>query len=241
MTTKAMAEPRNFTVTEDDDGIRLDRWFKRNLPEASFNIVSRWARTGQLRLDGKRAAPGDRIEAGQQIRVPPPEAAPARTTRPQRKVEQLTPEETELVREMVIYSDPHAFVLAKPPGLATQGGTKTHHHLDRLLDGLADDAGARPKLVHRLDKDTSGALLVARSARETTFRKMHEAEQHSDERRYRRRAPQIRRGGLEITPAFLAAQILEHEQRNDHSDRQVQNEDVETAQEIHEVHVSRTL
>ena len=160
-----MAEPRNFTVTEDDDGIRLDRWFKRNLPEASFNIVSRWARTGQLRLDGKRAAPGDRIEAGQQIRVPPQEAAPARTTRPQRKVEQLTPEETELVREMVIYSDPHAFVLAKPPGLATQGGTKTHHHLDRLLDGLADEAGARPKLVHRLDKDTSGALLVARSAR----------------------------------------------------------------------------
>jgi 23S rRNA pseudouridine955/2504/2580 synthase len=160
-----MAEPRTFTVTEDDDGIRLDRWFKRNLPEASFNLVSRWARTGQLRLDGKRATPGDRIEAGQQIRVPPPEAAPAHTERPKRKVAALTPEEAELVREMVIYSDPHAFVLAKPPGLATQGGTKTHHHLDRLLDGLADDAGARPKLVHRLDKDTSGALLVARSAR----------------------------------------------------------------------------
>jgi 23S rRNA pseudouridine955/2504/2580 synthase len=160
-----MSEPRNFTVTGDDDGIRLDRWFKRNLPEVSFNIVSRWARTGQLRLDGKRAAPGDRIEAGQQIRVPPPEAAPARSPRPQRGVELLTPEETELVREMVIYQDPHAFVLAKPPGLATQGGTKTHHHLDRLLDGLADDAGARPKLVHRLDKDTSGALLVARTAR----------------------------------------------------------------------------
>lgn len=159
------AQARTFTVNEDDDGIRLDRWFKRNLPEVSFNIVSRWARTGQLRLDGKRAAPGDRIEAGQVIRVPPPEAAPARAGRPQRKVELLTPEETELVREMVIYQDAHAFVLAKPPGLATQGGTKTHHHLDRLLDGLTDDAGARPKLVHRLDKDTSGALLVARSAR----------------------------------------------------------------------------
>ena len=159
-----MAE-RTFTVTDDDDGIRLDRWFKRHLPEISFNIVSRWARTGQLRLDGKRAAPGDRIEAGQQIRVPPPEATPAQEARPQRKVSPLTPEEAELLREMVIYSDPHAFVLAKPPGLATQGGTKTHHHLDRLLDGLADDAGARPKLVHRLDKDTSGALLVARSAR----------------------------------------------------------------------------
>ena len=64
---------RTFTVAPDDDGIRLDRWFKRHLPDASFNIVSRWARTGQLRVDGKRATPGDRIEAGQQIRVPPAE------------------------------------------------------------------------------------------------------------------------------------------------------------------------
>src|SRR4028119_1970022 len=66
---------------------------------------------------------------------------------------------------MVLHRDANAFVLNKPPGLATQGGTKTHQHLDRLLDGLADDDGNRPKLVHRLDKDTSGALLVARSAR----------------------------------------------------------------------------
>src|SRR5687767_11257206 len=160
-----MGEPRNFTVTEDDDDIRLDRWFKRHLPDISFNIVSRWARTGQLRIDGKRAAPGDRIQAGQQIRVPPPESAPTRTERAQPYREPLTPEEEELVREMVIHRDRHAFVLNKPAGLATQGGTKTHQHLDRLLDGLADEAGARPKLVHRLDKDTSGALLVARSAR----------------------------------------------------------------------------
>ncbi|MFN3389197.1 MAG: RNA pseudouridine synthase, partial [Allosphingosinicella sp.] len=69
-----MSDVRQFTVAADDDGIRLDRWFKRHLPEASFNIVSRWARTGQLRIDGKRAAPGDRIEAGQVIRVPPAEA-----------------------------------------------------------------------------------------------------------------------------------------------------------------------
>ena len=165
MINKAMAEPRNFTVAEDDVGIRLDRWFKRHLPDISFNLVSRWARTGQLRLDGKRAVPGDRIAAGQQIRVPPPEAEPERASRPQRKIDPLTAEEEALVREMVIYQDANAFVLAKPPGLATQGGTKTHQHLDRLLDGLADDDGNRPKLVHRLDKDTSGALLVARSAR----------------------------------------------------------------------------
>ena len=159
-----MADPRTFTVSDDDDGIRLDRWFKRHLPDVSFNVVSRWARTGQLRVNGKKATPGDRIEAGQEIRVPPSEAAPARSARPQRRREELTDDEVQFVRDMVIYEDEHAFVLNKPPGLATQGGTKTTKHLDRLLDGIGDDRG-RPKLVHRLDKDTSGALLVARTAR----------------------------------------------------------------------------
>jgi 23S rRNA pseudouridine955/2504/2580 synthase len=159
-----MAEPRTFIVSEDDDGIRLDRWFKRHMPEVSFNMVSRWSRTGQLRLAGKRAVPGDRVEAGQEIRLPPVEAQPARIGRAQVRRDPLTGEEEQFVRDMVIYRDPAAFVLNKPPGLATQGGTKMHQHLDRLLDGLADELG-RPKLVHRLDKDTSGALLVARTAR----------------------------------------------------------------------------
>ena len=159
-----MAEPRTFTVSDDDDGIRLDRWFKRHMADVSFNMVSRWARTGQLRLNGKRAVPGDRIEAGQEIRIPPADATPARTARPRPKRERLNDDEVEFIREMVIFEDPNAFVLNKPPGLATQGGTKTNKHLDRLLDGLGDERG-RPKLVHRLDKDTSGALLVARTAR----------------------------------------------------------------------------
>ena len=81
----AMPEARTFTVTEDDDGIRLDRWFKRHLPDVSFNIVSRWSRTGQLRLNGEKASPGDRVEAGQEIRFPPPDEAPKRTARPQPK------------------------------------------------------------------------------------------------------------------------------------------------------------
>jgi 23S rRNA pseudouridine955/2504/2580 synthase len=160
-----MLNPRTFTVSEDDDGIRLDRWFKRHMPDVSFNLVSRWARTGQLRLNGKKATPGDRIEVGQEIRVPPLDAAPTRTARPTRKREVLTEDEEQFVRDMVIHQDDHAFVLNKPPGLATQGGTKTTQHLDRLLDGLGDEEAGRPKLVHRLDKDTSGALLVARSAR----------------------------------------------------------------------------
>ena len=160
-----MSEPRSFIVSDDDDGIRLDRWFRRNMPDVSFNLVSRWARTGQLRLDGKRAAPGDRIEAGQAIRLPPAEAVPGRPERPKRDPQPLSADEAAFVRELVIHRDAHALVLNKPPGLATQGGTRTHQHLDRLLDGLADEAGNRPKLVHRLDKDTSGVLLVARSAR----------------------------------------------------------------------------
>src|SRR5215207_248255 len=124
-----MAEPRKFTVADDDDGIRLDRWFKRHLPDVSFNMVSRWARTGQLRLDGKRAVAGERIAAGQEVRVPPAESAPARSSRPQPKREQLSDDEIAFVREMVIHEDPSAFVLNKPPGLATQGGTKISKHL----------------------------------------------------------------------------------------------------------------
>src|SRR5690348_3218508 len=115
-----MPEARTFTVGEDDDGIRLDRWFKRHMPQVSFNMVSRWARTGQLRLAGKRAGPGDRIEAGQEIRIPPAEAVPARTERSRPRRETLTSDEEQFVRDMVIYEDPGAFVLNKPPGLATQ-------------------------------------------------------------------------------------------------------------------------
>jgi 23S rRNA pseudouridine955/2504/2580 synthase len=163
-------EPRTFTVAPDDDGIRLDRWFKRHMgEEVSFNLVSRWARTGQLRLNDRKASPGDRIEAGQTIRVPAAEAVPERSARPQREIDPLTDDERDYVRDMVIATTPDAILLNKPPGLATQGGTKTDKHLDRLLSALEDDAGQRPKLVHRLDKDTSGVLLVARSARSAAF------------------------------------------------------------------------
>jgi 23S rRNA pseudouridine955/2504/2580 synthase len=156
---------RVFTVETDDDGIRLDRWFKRHLPDASFNIVSRWARTGQLRVDGKRATPGDRLEAGQQLRVPPADAAAVANARPARKRRELTEDESEFALAMVIHRDDAAIVLNKPAGLATQGGTKTENHVDGLLDALTFGLDNRPKLVHRLDKDTSGVLLVARTAR----------------------------------------------------------------------------
>jgi len=162
------AQVRQLLVTAEDDGIRLDRWFRRNLPEVSFGQISRWARTGQLRLDGRRAAPGDRIEAGQTVRVPPQgEEPPAQRRQAQRP--RLSDDEVDFVRSLVIHEDQAAIVVDKPPGLATQGGTKTRDHLDRLLEGLAGEEGARPKLVHRLDKDTSGVLLVARTPRAAAF------------------------------------------------------------------------
>jgi len=160
---------REFTVGFDDDGIRLDRWFKRHLPDTSFTTVAMWARTGQLRVDGARATPGDRIVAGQQLRVPPAEPRPAEGVRAPRPRVPLTPDQEAFVQEMVIHRDAQALVLNKPPGLATQGGTKTHEHVDGLLDGLEFGSGQRPKLVHRLDKDTSGALLVARTPRAAGF------------------------------------------------------------------------
>ncbi len=162
---------RQFTVALDDDGIRLDRWFKRHLPDTSFNIVSRWARTGQLRVDGARATPGDRIQAGQVIRVPPADAAQAAAVaaKPKKARPQLSPEQMEFAESMVIHRDGQAMVINKPPGLATQGGTKTHDHVDQLLDGLYYELDVRPKLVHRLDKDTSGALVLARTARAAAY------------------------------------------------------------------------
>ncbi|MBL0923281.1 MAG: RluA family pseudouridine synthase [Sphingomonadaceae bacterium] len=155
---------RQFTVAPDDDGIRLDRWFKRHLPDASFNIVSRWARTGQLRVDGRRATPGDRLEAGQAIRVPPADPVAA-SARPVRRRRELSDDEAEFALGMVIHKDDAALVINKPAGLATQGGTKTENHVDGLLDALSFELDSRPKLVHRLDKDTSGALLLARTSR----------------------------------------------------------------------------
>ncbi|MET0371815.1 MAG: RluA family pseudouridine synthase [Sphingobium sp.] len=157
---------RQYRVQPDDDGIRLDRWFQRHLPDVGFNIVSRWSRTGQLRIDGARAAPGDRITEGQTIRVPPAEAKAPAAEKPKKvRVIDLTEDEIAYVQDMVIHRDGQAIVINKPPGLSTQGGTKTDEHVDRLLDGLLFDMESRPKLVHRLDKDTSGALLLARTSR----------------------------------------------------------------------------
>ena len=167
MSRDASDNVRQFTVGHDDDGVRLDRWFKRHLPQVGFATVSRWARTGQVRVDGKRADVDTRLEAGQVLRVPPGGEAKAggKTARPKRE---LTEDELALADSMVLTQDRAAIVLNKPPGLATQGGSGMKHHVDGLLDAYAPE-GPRPRLVHRLDKDTSGVLLVARTPGSAAF------------------------------------------------------------------------
>ena len=160
-------EVRTFTVQADDDGIRLDRWFKRHLPQIGFGTVSKWARTGQIRVDGSRARPEDRLSQGQHIRVPPGGDAPHKAPKPKRE---LTRAEIEQAEAMLIRQTRSSLVINKPPGLATQGGTNTFNHVDGLLDAyIGEGDEQRPKLVHRLDKDTSGVLLVARTAGSAAF------------------------------------------------------------------------
>ncbi|KMS60255.1 pseudouridine synthase [Novosphingobium barchaimii LL02] len=159
---------RQFTVGKDDEGVRLDRWFKRHLPNIGFAMVSRWARTGQIRIDGKRGDVDTRLAAGQILRVPPGgEAKPGLggADMPRRE---LTEEEIALADSMVLTQDRAAIVLNKPPGLATQGGSGQKEHVDGLLDAYVE-RGPRPRLVHRLDKDTSGVLLIARTPGSAAF------------------------------------------------------------------------
>ena len=153
----------NIHVAADDHDIRLDRWFKRHRPILPHALLARWLRTGKVRVDGARAAPDTRIEKGQLLTFPQISDDEARNPRQKARVP-LSDDQIELARSMVIHQDEDAIVLNKLPGLATQGGTGTTAHVDGLLDAFHDERKGRPKLVHRLDKDTSGVLLVARSA-----------------------------------------------------------------------------
>jgi 23S rRNA pseudouridine955/2504/2580 synthase len=157
-----------ITVTDEDGESRLDRWFRRHYPTLAHGRLEKLLRTGQVRVDGKRAKSGDRVSPGQTIRVPPldmsSDKAPGSTSPPH-----LKPQDEAALRDYVIHRDDHAIVLNKPPGLAVQGGSNTTRHVDGLLDGLRFGSDERPRLVHRLDKDTSGVLLIARTAAAAAF------------------------------------------------------------------------
>ena len=153
--------PEQRQIAEDDDGIRLDRWFKRHYPQLTHGRLEKLLRKGEVRLDGKRAKAADHVAAGQTLRLPPqvihdqsePRVKTVQTVKTSFKLE-----------DTILYMDKHLFVLNKPSGLATQGGSGLKEHVDGMLDQLAYEKTVRPKLVHRLDKDTSGVLLIARTA-----------------------------------------------------------------------------
>ena len=159
---RSRGDAQSVAVAAADGDIRLDRWFRRHFPTLTHGHLQKLLRTGQVRLDGKRAQASDRVQPGQTVRVPPlgnlapsrkPEPAPPR------------PEEAKALQDAVLYRDADLIAVNKPTGLAVQGGTGVDRHLDGLLDALRFDAAERPRLVHRLDRDTSGVLVLARSAR----------------------------------------------------------------------------
>lgn len=155
---------RHVSVAADDGDVRLDRWFKRHFPDVSYGQVAKWLRTGQVRVDGRRAKPGLRLNAGQEIRLPPMPGA-EQTPASEASRGPVSPADAAALRASVIYQDDWLIAVNKPAGLAVQGGSKTHRHLDGMLDALQFDATDRPRLVHRLDKDTSGLLILARDRR----------------------------------------------------------------------------
>jgi 23S rRNA pseudouridine955/2504/2580 synthase len=168
------SEVRHLQIAAGESGWRFDRWARAHFPDLPYGRLMKLLRTGQFRLDGRRVDASTRVEAGQTVRVPPlgeaerPESPPGR--RP------LSERDARLIRSLVVHQDQDLIVLAKPAGLAVQGGSGTHRHIDGMLDALAE-GGERPRLVHRLDRDTAGLLVLARHARAAKAL-MHAFQQH---------------------------------------------------------------
>lgn len=154
-----------IVVEERDAGMRLDRWFRQHFPSVGHSYLQKLLRTGQVRLDSRRVEANARLEAGQELRVPkivrePPKAPPAPSPKPPMG---LSKADRGFIEAMILFEDDDILVLNKPMGIAVQGGTGTKRHLDGILAGMVDRFGDRPRLVHRLDRDTTGVLLVAKT------------------------------------------------------------------------------
>ena len=147
-------------VEIEEVNIRLDRWFKRHFPNLPLSRFYKLLRTGQIRVDGKRAKPDLRLSFNQNIRIPPIQSKNFTVSNSSRR---LKTSDADYMRKLVLYMDDEIIVIDKPAGLAVQGGSRTNRHLDGMLDTLRFDASERPKLVHRLDKDTSGVMILART------------------------------------------------------------------------------
>lgn len=157
------APVETIEVKKDEAGMRLDRWFRARFPSVGHSYLQKLLRSGQVRVDSRRVQANERLEAGAQVRVPtvvrePPKAKPSLTPPPG-----LSKADRDFIERMILFEDDYVLVLEKPFGIAVQGGTGTKRHIDGLLAGMADRFGDRPRLVHRLDRDTTGVLLVAKT------------------------------------------------------------------------------
>lgn len=189
-----------YTIEEADNDIRLDRWFKRHRPEVTHGALEKALRKGDIRLEGKKAKSSDRVLQGQTITVRFLAAPAAKEEKPAAKSQKASPEDAKMLQEAVLYKDADIIVINKPPGLAVQGGSKITRSVDGMLDALRFDAKERPKLVHRLDRDTSGVLVLARSAKAAT-RLMHAFARKEAEKIYWalvKGAPEITQGKIDL-------------------------------------------
>jgi len=160
-----MSSLKEHNVTDADDGIRLDRWFKRHFPGVPHGLIEKNLRKGFIRLDGKKAKASDRVEVGQTIGLRFQISGFSEKDQLKPQTLNLKPKDMAEIQKWVLYKDKNIIVVNKPAGLAVQGGNKITRSLDGMLDGLRFGASERPRLVHRLDRDTSGCLVLARSAK----------------------------------------------------------------------------
>ncbi|MAI89096.1 RluA family pseudouridine synthase [Ponticaulis sp.] len=158
------ADVQLIEISYEESGARLDKWFKRRFDGITQGQVEKFLRTGQIRVDGARAKSNTRLEEGQMVRVPPlPTKADIQKIK-EKRAKEVSQKDAAFIRELIIYEDNDIVALNKPSGLAVQGGTNTNRHVDGMLDALGDGEH-RPRLVHRLDRDTSGVLLIAKHPR----------------------------------------------------------------------------
>ncbi len=157
----------NITINEKNVGMRLDRWLREAYPTLPFSLLQKSLRTGQVRLDGKRVKGNERLEIGQVVRIPP--HFKHKVSKPKSKRDEVSEKDKKFIQSLVIYKDKNIIAINKPSGIATQGGTGTMRHIDGMLSALKEFPGdERPRLVHRLDRDTSGVLLLARHRKAAT-------------------------------------------------------------------------
>jgi 23S rRNA pseudouridine955/2504/2580 synthase len=157
---QSSAGVQTVAVSADESGMRVDRFLEARFPGLSFSHIQRIIRKGELRVNGRRAQPKQRLEAGQAVRIPPLRLDEPKPRAAGGEAEAKT---REFLKSITLHEDADVLVLNKPMGLAVQGGSGTTRHLDGMLDVLRDAQGQRPRLVHRLDKDTAGCLLVAKT------------------------------------------------------------------------------